>query len=171
MTPAHLHLALNHFPIVGVLASIVLLIAALTRRNSMLLRAGLLALVITALFALPVYFSGEPTEEVVENLAGVSHDTIEEHEEVAKLAFVGLELLGVLAAFGLYSYRDRTAPRWYGIVVGLLTVAVTTLTLWTGTLGGRIRHTEVRPGFSAEAAEADEADRAEDSQTEEEDDG
>ncbi len=130
MTPAHLHLALNHFPIVGVLASIVFLIAALTRRNSMLLRAGLLALVITALFALPVYFSGEPTEEVVENLAGVSHDTIEEHEEVAKLAFVGLELLGVLAAFGLYSYRDRTAPRWYGIVVGLLTVAVTTLTLW-----------------------------------------
>lgn len=171
MTSAHLHLALNHFPIVGVLISIVLLIVALGRRDSAFLRAGLLALLITALFALPVYFSGEPTEEVVENLAGVSHDAIEEHEEIAKLAFFGLEFLGVLAAFGLYTYRNRTAPRWYGLVVGLGAVVVTTLTLWTGALGGRIRHTEVRPGFSAEAAETGSADRAEHSESEEDDDG
>jgi hypothetical protein len=43
-------------------------------------RAG--GFVLTALLALPVYFTGEPAEKVVERLPGVTEPLIEEHENV-----------------------------------------------------------------------------------------
>ena len=39
-----------------------------------------------AVLTIPVFLTGEETEESVEHLAGVSHDLIEEHEELAEKA-------------------------------------------------------------------------------------
>ena len=160
MTAAHFHLALNHFPIIGGIVASVLIVVALVRKERALLRAAMLAFLLVGVLAVPVYLTGEPAEEVVEDLAGVSHDAIEEHEEAAVWAFVSLGVAGALAFAGLVGFRGRSLPRWYGPVLGVTGVGATLITLWTANLGGKVHHQELRSGFSppAESGETHEED-------------
>lgn len=148
MTAAHVHLALNHFPIIGGIIASVLVVAALVRKDRALMRAAMLAFFLVGAVAVPVYLSGEPAEEVVEGLAGVSHDAIEEHEDAAVWAFVSLGVAGALALAGLVGFRGKPLPRWYGPALGAVGVAATLITLWTANLGGKAHHQELRSGFS-----------------------
>src|SRR4029434_4393979 len=97
MNAAYVHLLLNHVPVLGVLFALGLLGWAVFRRSDTLLRAGWATLVVVALVALPVYFTGEDAEEVVEDEPGVVHKTIKDHEESALPAIIGMEALGLLA--------------------------------------------------------------------------
>ena len=151
MSAPELHVAFVHFPIVGALIAVVLISAGAARKDSRLLRVGMLAFVLAAAFAFPVYFSGEPAEEIVEHLAGVSHDAIEVHEDAALWAFIGLEVLGALGVVGLFVFRDRGRPAWYGPTLAVLGIMVTGWILWTANLGGRISHPEIRPDFTPSA--------------------
>lgn len=162
MTAAHFHLALNHFPIIGGIIASVLVVIALARRERALLRAAMLAFFLVGVVAVPVYLSGEPAEEVVEDLAGVSHDAIEEHEDAALWAFVSLGVAGAIALAGLVGYRGKPLPRWYGHVLAITGVGATLVTLWTANLGGKVHHQELRSGFSPPV---------ESEETHEEDDG
>ncbi len=69
---AHLHLVLNHFPIIGVILTLPWLAYALFFKNASILRASLITLVAIALITIPVYLSGEGAEDIVEKLPGVS---------------------------------------------------------------------------------------------------
>ena len=151
MNGAHLHLMINHVPVIGLFCCLGLLLAGQWRKNPELVTAGLVALVLVALISIPVYLSGEPAEEIVEEL-GVSHDLIHAHEDGAIWAFIGLEVLGALALVGLVAFRaPKQLPQWF--VPALLALALLT-TIWVGwvsALGGRIVHPESRPDFSLEA--------------------
>lgn len=148
MTAAHLHLALNHFPIIGGILASLLVLLALARKDKAVLRAAMLTFFLVGAFAVPVYLSGEPAEEVVEELAGVSHDAIEEHEDAALWAFVSLGIAGAIALAGLVGYRGKPLPRWYGPLLAITGVGATLVTLWTANLGGKVHHQELRSGFS-----------------------
>jgi uncharacterized membrane protein len=152
MNGAHLHLMFNHVPVIGLFCCLALLLAGQWRKNPDLVKAGLVALVIVALISIPVYLSGEPAEEIIEELPGISDDLIHAHEDGAIWAFIGLEVLGALALLGLVGFRPpKQLPQWLVpavLVLGLLTM------LWVGwvsALGGRIVHPESRPDFSLEA--------------------
>jgi hypothetical protein len=80
MNWAYVHLALNHLPVIGAIFGVLLLLLALLRKSEELKRVSLGVFVITALLALPIYFTGEPAEEVVEHLPGVAEPLIERHE-------------------------------------------------------------------------------------------
>ncbi|HEX9782951.1 MAG TPA: hypothetical protein VGA56_09525, partial [Opitutaceae bacterium] len=97
MNVAHLHLILNHVPVLGTAFGLGLLTFALWRKSEEVKKAALGLFVISALLAIPVYFTGEPAEEIVEELPDVSHANIEEHEEAAEVAFIGVLMLGVAA--------------------------------------------------------------------------
>jgi uncharacterized membrane protein len=147
MTWAHLHLALNHVPVVGILLVVLLLAAAVIRRSGELTRASFWLLVVLALITLGVYLTGEPAEELVEGLPGFSEPIVEQHEEAALVATIGMSILGLLAAMGLIRRRagqDRSS--WYPKTVLLLGLVVGGLMAWTANLGGQIRHSEIRPG-------------------------
>jgi asparagine N-glycosylation enzyme membrane subunit Stt3 len=60
MNWAHIHLSLNHLPVVGTFFGVLLLLLALLRKSEELKRVSLGVFVLTALLALPVYFTGEP---------------------------------------------------------------------------------------------------------------
>ena len=142
MNAAYLHLILNHVPVLGVVFALALLGAALLRRNDILLRAGWVTLVVVALVALPVYFSGEGAEEIVEDEPAVSHDAIEAHEEIALVALIALEALGALALAGLFFSRRGAPPSWTRGGSLLLTLVVAGLLGLTAERGGRIKHPE-----------------------------
>ena len=62
MNQVHLHLLMNHLPILGVPFGLLLLCAGMLRQSDELKKAALLTFVVAALLAVPVYFTGEPAE-------------------------------------------------------------------------------------------------------------
>lgn len=147
ITSAHIHLLLNHLPIIGTIGGLLLLLGGVVRRSDDVRRAGLLTFVLVALLTIPVYLTGEGAEEAVDGLPGVTEALIEEHQDAALAAFVASGVLGVLALVALWRYRaGAPLPAPVVNVVLALALAVSALMVWTGGLGGQIRHTEIRSG-------------------------
>jgi hypothetical protein len=154
MSPAQIHLMMNHVPVIGVLFVVFALGVGLVSRSGAVLRLALAALVLVALAAIPVFLSGEPTEEVVEDLAGVSSKSIEPHEDAAKIVFIGLEVLGLVALVGLLRSRGRAVARRFAGLVLVGSLALSGGLAWTAHLGGRIRHPELSGGTTVTAETA-----------------
>ena len=145
MNSAHLHLALNHLPVVGSLVALALLAAGLWKRSEDIKRAGLWLLLASAVFALPVYLTGEPAEDIVERLPGVSDQLIEQHESAAGVAVAALAVLGAIAMAGLIAFRGgRKMVPWFAVMVLAGNLVACSLMGWTASIGGKIRHTEIR---------------------------
>ncbi|MBI4538266.1 MAG: hypothetical protein HY704_01980 [Gemmatimonadetes bacterium] len=158
MNPAHLHLLVNHLPVIGLIIAILLLAAATLARSGALVRASLGLLVFLAFAAVAVYLTGEGAEEVVERLPDVDDAFIEGHEEAALVAAIATGALGVVSLAGLWRFRrPRTIPGRFAILLLILSLVPAALLTWTAHLGGRIRHQEARPGWSAPAG-AEEAE-------------
>ena len=153
MSLVHLHLLLNHIPVVGILFVVAAFAAALAFRETVSIRFALVFSVALAIVTGAVYLTGEPAEEVVENLAGVSESAIEAHEEAAKTATVAMSVLGALSLASLAAFRRGRMPRWVGFagVTGALIVSV--LLAWTANIGGQIRHSEIRSASIQQTAE------------------
>lgn len=152
MNWAHIHLLLNHLPVVGTIFGVLLLLLALVRKSEELKRVGLGVLVLAALIALPVYFTGEPAEKVVEHLPGVAEPMIERHENAALFALLMAGGAGVVALAGLILFRRaEKLPRWIVAATLVLSLATSGLMGWTANLGGQTRHTEIRADFKAPA--------------------
>ncbi|MGA7216148.1 MAG: hypothetical protein WCE49_07960 [Terrimicrobiaceae bacterium] len=150
MNPVHLHLMLNHVPVLGVAFGLALVGLSLWRKSEELKRVSLGFLIVVAALSIPAYLTGEPAEKIVEDLPGVSEDVIEQHEEAAQVAFVGVLILGAVALCGLIFFRGETrVPNWLSVTVLVMSVIVFALMAWTANLGGLIRHPEIRPDFHA----------------------
>ena len=145
MNLAHVHLMLNHIPLVGIGFTTLLLILAMLRRSNELINIALVFVVVVALWAIPVYLTGEPAEEIVEDLPGVSEQLIEEHEEQAEIAFIFVEVTGALALISLIVrlYSDKFGHR-LALLTLLVLIISSGLMAWTANLGGKIRHPEIR---------------------------
>jgi hypothetical protein len=159
MNPAHVHLILNHVPLFGALAVTVLCTIALLKRQQDLARGGLVVAVLTALFGLVVYLTGEPAEELVENLSGVSEAVLESHEEIALVATVVVGAYGLLALGGLVAFRHGVTMRVTRILLVLSLVPLAAIA-YTAYLGGQIRHSEIRPGGADREAREHQNDQA-----------
>jgi len=150
MNPAEIHLALNHLPLFGAFFGFLLLLVALLRKSRDLKQAGLWLCLAAALAAVPTYLTGEPAEDRVEGVPGVAQELIEEHEESALWALVGIEILGVASLAGLYlSRKTGEVPDRFiqtCLILALLAVAIVARTAY---LGGQIHHPEIRAGVSS----------------------
>lgn len=147
MNPAHLHLASNHIPVLGTLFGLFLLALAAWRKSDELKRISLWVFAAVAVLAIPAYLSGEPAEEMVEHLPGVSESLIKAHEEAAEKAFTCLIILGAAATMGLVISRGgKKLPAWFSSTTLVLALVVGGLMVWTANLGGKVRHTEIRAG-------------------------
>lgn len=150
MDSTHLHLLLNHFPIIGTIIGTVIMAYGYFTQSEATKKAALLTWVAMALCAIPVFLTGEPAEESVENLPGVSETIIEAHEEAAELAIWVMEALGLLSLIAFFvkspnggTHKTLTAAAF------VLSLATFGLMARTGYLGGQIRHTEIRSGAVA----------------------
>ncbi len=145
MNGAHLHLLINHVPVLGTLFGLLLLIFASCKRSDELRRTALGTFVIVALAAVATYLTGDPAEHVVKGLPGVYGALIERHDNAAGIALGGAITLGVLSLGGLIWFRrGRPIKNWFSAVVLAGAILVTGLMAWTANLGGQIRHTEIR---------------------------
>lgn len=157
-TTVHLHLLLNHLPIIIGALGLVLVSVAAWRRDDSIARVAFAFFVGGAVTSLPTYLTGEASEDVVINLPGVTEALIDQHKEIA---FIAAIVTGVLGAFALWSlWRHRRLALLPNIVVRVALAGALVssgLMAYTGLLGGQIRHTEVRPGFVALAPDSSRA--------------
>lgn len=147
MNWAHVHLIINHIPVIGIGLLILLFIVAMVRKNKGLITVALAFIILISLATIPVYLTGEPAEEVVEDMPGISKELIEEHEEQAEIAFILVEVAGGLALITLIArrYSDKLGHRL--VILTLLVLIVSGgLIGWTANLGGKIHHEEIRSG-------------------------
>ncbi len=147
MNQAHLHLALNHLPIVFPMVGALVLIAALLLKSAAMKRTAYGIFAAGAVLTMPAFFTGEGAEEVVEELQGISETLISNHEETAKQFALLSYALGATSLLALWANwkRKRFAPASSFIVL-LLSFVVLFFAKSTGTSGGEIRHTEIRQG-------------------------
>ena len=147
MNLAHLHLVLNHVPIIGTVIGLGLFVVSLGGKNDDLKRASLMLLAAVALLALPTFFSGIGAQSAFRSDPAVSAVLIERHEGAAMLALFFMEIAGALALVGLWQrYRASTGKRWSWNLMAILLFSVVTAGLMArvGTTGGDIRHPEIR---------------------------
>ncbi len=144
MNQTHIHLLLNHFPIIGTLIGSCLLLWGIVKKNDHTKSIAAVLLAVMALIAIPVFLTGEPAEESVEDITGVSEKMISLHEEAAEIAIWLMGITGIvsLAALALAWKKNKQAKIFFGIAFAISAVCFAAMAR-TGYLGGQIRHTEI----------------------------
>ncbi|HYS26852.1 MAG TPA: hypothetical protein VEP46_14670 [Vicinamibacterales bacterium] len=155
---AHLHLLLNHFPTIGTILGLGLLLLAFVRKNDHLKKVSLEVMFLIALATLPVYVSGQAAAEALKGQAGVSADAIALHNDAALGSFIMMEITGFFAWLTLWRIRrvgrPTTGLTYTVLVLSVLTAAAVAR---AANMGGDIRHPEIEGGqyaglFGAAAA-------------------
>jgi len=145
MSWTHLHLLLNHVPVLGTIFGLLLLGVAMIIKSAELKKASLGIFIITALATIPVYLTGNSAEDTVEHLPAVAESIIDQHQEWALISLVTVGVLGLFATGGLLvARRLRAFPTWIVTTTLIFSLVVGGLMAWTANLGGQIRHTEIR---------------------------
>lgn len=145
MNFAHLHLLLNHFPIIGTIVGVALFVISFFGKNGDLKRSSLIIFSAVALISIPAFLSGVAAQEKIHDNPGVSAALIQRHEGAAMLALLFMEFTGAFAIIGLWqSYRVSRPARWNVLTILLLSLLTVVLMTRTGDTGRVISHPEVR---------------------------
>jgi uncharacterized membrane protein len=155
MSLTHLHLMLNHVPVIGLIIGIGLLGLAIAMKKSDLAKASLGLFVILGITSIVVYLTGESAEEAVENVAGFSEAITERHEEFALVATVVIGMLAAMSFGVLALFRKKALPRWITLSSFVLALITSGFMGYTAMLGGQVRHTEIRPDVASTVSETD----------------
>jgi uncharacterized membrane protein len=143
---AHLHLLVNHAPIFAAIFACALFIVSYLVAPDVLRRTALVLLIITAIAGVIADKTGEPAEDAIRGYPGVQRKLIHDHEEMGDKAYLIAGALGILAVGGLMRWRRKPIPGTVNAAMVLASAFVSGAMIYTGLLGGRIRHSEIRPG-------------------------
>jgi len=149
MNDAHLHLVVNHFPIIGTIFGFGILVTGLVLKNKTIINTAYILFIAAAVFALASMATGEGAEEMVEDFPSVGKRIIHEHEEMAEKLAVVLYVLGAISILGLVlNIKNHSKAKLITIVALAISVVAVILGKETGTTGGEVRHTEIRTDTS-----------------------
>lgn len=154
LSAAHLHLVLNHIPVLGtMLFAPLVLLWGLVRQSRDVSQIGLLLTVLLAVTAIPIYLSGEPAEEQLENQPWFDKQRVEAHEERAEAGLIAVLVTGAAALGALWLGRGGQPHRRGIIALVLIGLVVSAVLFALAALdGGQIRHDEIRPTAAAPRA-------------------
>jgi hypothetical protein len=142
----HLHLALNHVPVLGTPFLLGLLLWSWARGQSVTLKFCLWMFVVLAVVSIAVKFTGDFAAEKIGATPGFDKVLIEQHEQSADQATTGVFFMGIVAAVARFLSRGgRATPKWSLGLVAILALATFALMARTANFGGHIRHPEIRP--------------------------
>jgi uncharacterized membrane protein len=165
MNEAHFHMVVNHFPIIGTILGLGILVVGYFQKNNSVKNTAYILFIVTAIFAAISMATGEGAEEMVEDMPNIGHKIIHEHEEMAEKLAVILYLLGIVSIAGLYTnIKNRSQAKLVSILAIIIGAVAIFFAQQTGTTGGEIRHTEIRADFSnnVETETANDTDNDED---------
>jgi hypothetical protein len=144
---AHVHLLINHFPTIGMILGLGLLLLSFIRKNDHLKKVSLEVLFLIALATMPVYVSGQAAAETLKGQSGVSAEAVVAHNDAALASFIMMEITGFFAWLVLWRMRRIGRPTT-GLTYTVLVLAVLTVAsvARVANIGGDIRHPEISGG-------------------------
>lgn len=147
-TSEHLHVLLNHLPLVGQMVAAVVLVVALALRNRPALVLGLALVALMAGAVWPVIESGQSSYVRVREFADEDgkahlrhHMVLAERWDKLYYATAGVTVLGLLAAWKW--------PRGFhalAVLAAVLAIASLVAGALIAEAGGKVRHPEFRAG-------------------------
>ena len=144
---AHIHLLLNHFPIIGTIFGLGLFLVSFVEKNHDLRRASYIIFAAVGLLAIPAFLTGFGAQVMLSGRPAVSDLLIQRHEGSAMLSVCFLEITGALAIAGLWqTHRSSRPANWNVFAVLLFALLTMVLVSRTGNTGGEIGHPEVFGG-------------------------
>lgn len=150
MDTAHLHLVVNHLPIIFPIVGLIVLLTGFFTKSEVVKRTAYFIFVLGALASIGAMATGEGAEEAVEDLPGVAENLIKTHEEVAELFAAISYILGAISLGGIFaSLKNLSFSKLISYAVGVLALVTLFFAQQTGNTGGQIRHTEIRTGNTA----------------------
>jgi uncharacterized membrane protein len=145
MNDAHLHMVVNHFPIIGIIFGLGILIIGFFLNNNIIKNVAYGLFIVGAIFAAVSMSTGERAEEIVEDFPNIGKNIIHEHEEIAEKLALVLYVLGVVSLVGLYlNFKKHSKATLISIIAITIAIVGVFFAQQTGTTGGEIRHTEIR---------------------------
>ncbi len=159
MNDAHLHMVVNHFPLIGPILALGILITGLILKNNSVKNTAYVLFIVAAVFGAFSMGTGEGAEEIAEKLPSVTKQIIHEHEEYAEKLAILLYVLGVFSLLALFlNYKKNSKEKLVSFFILGVGIVSLFLVQKVGTSGGEVRHTEIRADFVPTAgAEQNEA--------------
>jgi len=150
-TPAHLHLAINHVPIIGLAVAALPLLIGILFKSRGALASGLLAVILCVGTIPAIMETGEAAQEsfvdgsIEPGMDAAGKAAFREHSGRAKFTAPVVYAAGLLAIIALAALikfpRESAIISWAVLIGGALSIS---LSVWTAEAGGRIRHSEFR---------------------------
>lgn len=149
MNSAHIHLIINHVPVILTIFSLFVLLAGYFKNKQDYRKLAFIGFVIAAIFTIITFYTGDGAEDIVEDIAAFSHDTIENHEHAAETSRLFAILLGLFGLAGIFYFKSDKVKGFkvFIIITILLALLASAYLIYTGYLGGMIRHTELYSGL------------------------
>jgi hypothetical protein len=157
-TPAHIHLATNHVPIIGLAVACLPVLIGILFHSRGALASGLLAVILCAGTMPFIMETGEEAyESFVDGSISPGMDVggkaaFREHSHRANFTAPVVYAAGILSLVALLALikfpRQAAWIGWAVLVGNTLSIA---LSVWTAEAGGRIRHSEFRPELKTTA--------------------
>jgi hypothetical protein len=150
-TPAHLHLAINHVPIIGLSVACLPVLLGILFHSRGALAAGLVAVILCVGTLPAIMETGEAAQEsfadgsIDPGMDAAGKAAFREHSGRAKFTAPVIYAAGILALVALLVLvklpRQAAWISWAVLLGSGLSIG---LSIWTAEAGGRIRHTEFR---------------------------
>lgn len=145
MNDAHLHLVVNHFPIIGTFFGIAILITGILLKNNSIKNTSYVLFIVAAIFGAFSIGTGEGAEEMVEDFPNIGKAIIHEHEELAEKFALLLYATAVFALIALVAaVKKFQLAKIFSFITLALAMISGVMSVNVGTSGGEIRHTEIR---------------------------
>lgn len=157
--PEYVHAAINHFPLIGLFVSLVVLAIGLVGRQRPMTLTGLALVCGLALSVWPVFYFGEAGYDRVLSMADEQGEAYLKYH--AFLAHRWVLLYYVTAAVALLGFA--LSWKWPRVLVpgGILALALAIASLSAGIViakaGGQVRHREFRSGPAPKVPEEHES--------------
>ena len=146
MNPTQLHLALSHFPVIGYILMVPVFWFAVWKRKEAYLNLSLLFFIVLGILSFVVFNTGSMAEENLTQLPGMDTDLISKHEKSGEISFWLFAVSGLLSAI-LMAFNIKLKEKQHLIILvvcGILFSTAAIHSLYTASIGGEIRHTEIR---------------------------
>lgn len=144
LTWPHMHLLINHFPIILSVMGAAAVIFALIMRYHGVWQYGVASLFLMGLSAYPTFFTGGKADDALHDPWYIVRGSIDKHQEAAEVAMWVMIATGIVALYAWWRSLPRNNDRralpdtWLRVLVLVGALASLGTVTWAALLGGNI---------------------------------
>ena len=147
MDELHLHLIVNHLPIIFPIVGIIILLIGIFSKSEVTKRNAYVIFMLGAITSIAAMMTGENAENSATKIAGLSESLIEKHADISEIFAILTYVLGGISLVALIlSFKNSVISKYAPFSVGILAIVCVFFGQKVGTTGGEIKHTEIRTG-------------------------